>query len=50
MNIWRRITFFTVVFLVLFGLQYLVYRTFRNFIREKAGENSRWKFAAILPS
>ncbi len=49
MNIWRRITFFTVVFLVLFGLQYLVYRTFRNFIREKAGENSRWKFAAIIP-
>lgn len=31
----RIVIFFTVVFLILFGLQYLVYSTFRNFIKTK---------------
>lgn len=49
MSIWRRIIFFTVVFSVFFGLQFLVYRTFRRFISEKAGKDSKWKYTAIIP-
>jgi hypothetical protein len=49
MSIWNRILFFTIVFSIFFGLQFLVYSTFRNFIKEKAGETSNWKLAAIFP-
>ncbi|MBK9226321.1 MAG: metallophosphoesterase [Ignavibacteria bacterium] len=49
MSIWRRILFFTIVFSVFFGLQFLVFRTFRNFIVEKTGENSKYKLFAVVP-
>ncbi len=49
MSIWSRILFFTIVFSVFFGLQYLVFKTFRNFISEKTGRNSKWKYIAIVP-
>ncbi len=49
MSIWNRILFFTIVFSVFFGLQFLVYRTFRNFIIEKSGNNSKHKLFAVIP-
>lgn len=41
MSIWSRILFFVIIFGVIFALQYLVYRTFRNFL------NSRYKNSRV---
>jgi predicted MPP superfamily phosphohydrolase len=49
MSIWNRILFFTIVFTVFFGLQFLVYRTFRNYIIEKSGNNTKLKLFAVIP-
>jgi predicted MPP superfamily phosphohydrolase len=49
MSIWNRILFFTIVFSIFFGLQFLVYRTFRNFIAEKSGSSSKYKLFAVIP-
>ena len=40
MSIWNRILFFVIIFGAIFGLQFLVYRTFRNFLISKF-KNSR---------
>ncbi|MDZ4713038.1 MAG: metallophosphoesterase [bacterium] len=41
--------FFTIVFLVLFGLQFLVFRTFRNFIKTNFSGSKILKFISIYP-
>lgn len=45
MSFWNRLLFFTIVFAVVFGLQYLAYRTFRNYLSEKYPDNRNWKSA-----
>lgn len=49
MNIWNRILFFTIIFSILFGLQFLAYRTFRNFLREKFGDSRKWRIVSYAP-
>ncbi|MCB0726328.1 MAG: metallophosphoesterase [Ignavibacteriae bacterium] len=49
MTIWNRIIFFTIVFGIFFGLQYLVYRTFRKFARSKYPESKFIKYLSVYP-
>lgn len=43
MSFWSRLLFFTIVFAVVFGLQYLVYRTFRNYLNQNHPNKKNWK-------
>lgn len=45
----RQIIFFTVVFSVLIALQFLVYRTFNNFLKRKSISRKKRFFIAALP-
>lgn len=49
MPLLNRIIFFSVIFLILFGFQYLVYRTFRNFLRIKFPDYKYAKAVSIYP-
>ncbi|HMQ67646.1 MAG TPA: metallophosphoesterase [Ignavibacteria bacterium] len=49
MTIWNRIIFFTIVFGIFFGLQYLVCRTFKNFVRSKYPDSKFLKNLAVYP-
>lgn len=49
MSIWNRILFFIIVFSILFGLQFLSFITFRNFLRTKF-PGSKWsKYLYFYP-
>lgn len=49
MTIWNRIIFFTIVFGIFFGLQFLVHRTFYKFVRSKYPESKFLKYLSIYP-
>lgn len=43
MSFWNRLLFFTIVFAIVFGLQYLVYITFRNYLNNSFPEKLNLK-------
>jgi len=49
MPVWRRIIFFAVIFLILFGCQYLTYKTFKNFLISKFPGNRKLKYIYAYP-
>lgn len=49
MSVWSTILFFTIVFLVLGGLQFLVFITFRKFVKAKFNDKNPWKAISIYP-
>ncbi|HMS64742.1 MAG TPA: metallophosphoesterase [Ignavibacteria bacterium] len=49
MPLLNRIIFFGVIFLIVFGLQYLVFRTFRNFIKSVKPDSKYLKFISVYP-
>ncbi|HAY34568.1 MAG TPA: metallophosphoesterase [Ignavibacteria bacterium] len=49
MSLWSRIIFFTTVFSILFILQYLSFKTFRNFLKKKFPDNSNLKYFYFYP-
>ncbi|MDQ3021080.1 MAG: metallophosphoesterase [Bacteroidota bacterium] len=49
MSIWNRILFFTVIFSIFFGLQFLVFRTFRRFVKSKFPNSKFLKAISIYP-
>lgn len=50
MSIWNRILFITITFAVLFLLQYLVFRTFRKFIKSRYPDSKLLKFLSVYPA
>lgn len=49
MTIWNRIIFISVFLLVFFGLQFLVFKTFRNFISSKFPESKLLRIVSVYP-
>ena len=49
MTIWNRIIFFSVFFLIFFGLQYLVYKTFRRFTKTKYPGSKFLRIISVYP-
>lgn len=49
MPLLNRIIFFSVIFLLLFGFQFLVYRTFRNFLKKKFPDYKYTKAISVYP-
>ncbi|MEO8209817.1 MAG: metallophosphoesterase [bacterium] len=49
MSIWNRVLFFTVIFSIFFGLQFLVFRTFRRFVKSKYPHSKFLKIISIYP-
>lgn len=49
MSIWSTLLFFTIIFLILFGLQFLVFKTFRNFVKSKYSKSKFWNLISIYP-
>lgn len=41
--------FFIIIFAILFLLQYLAFRTFRNFVKEKFDDRNPWRSISIYP-
>lgn len=49
MSIWSRVLFFVIVFSIFFGLQFLVFRTFRRFVKSKFPHSIFLKIISIYP-
>jgi uncharacterized protein len=49
MSIWSRILFFTIVLTIIFGLQYLVFRTLNNFLKKEYPEFKYRKAVTLYP-
>lgn len=49
MTIWNRIIFFTVIFGIFFGLQFLVFKTFRKFVKLKYPDSKFLKHLSVYP-
>lgn len=49
MTIWNRIIFFSVFLLVFFGLQFLVYKTFRRYVKIKFPESEFLRIISTYP-